>query len=294
MGDNIFILGATGNIGSFVVKGLIANGVRTTIFAREEEKAKNLFSSEFSTGLLSLVKGDYDDEEIFASSIAGHTRLLMLIGDIERMTELKEKWGKIAYDSGVKQIVDISSFTVHLNKFGPISEAHTNGEESLRKVRGDNFLVILRPGYFMTNTLHNDTRTIKGFSKIIGPAPPEFHLPCVDPRDIADVALRVFLDPLETHGHVMVYDISPDPLTQLEKAQVYSRVLGREITYEQLPVEEVYNRMTGNGLSHRTAYDLISLILKDYSKATPQVCILTRKPVRTFEMWVEDNKDAFL
>jgi len=294
MGDNIFILGATGNIGSHVVKGLIANGVRTTIFAREEEKAKNLFSSEFSTGLLSLVKGDYDDEEIFASSIVGHTRLFMLIGDIHRITYLKGKWGKIAYDSGVKQIVDISSFTVNFNKSGPISEEHTNGEEELRKIRGDNFLVMLRPGYFMTNTLGTEPHSIKGLSKIFGPAPPDFHLPCVDTRDIADVALRVFLDPYETHGHVMVYDISPDPLTNLEKAQVYSRVLGREITYEQLPVGEVYNRMTGNGMTHQLAYDLISLTLKDYSKATPQVCIMTRKPVRTFEMWLEENKNAFL
>jgi len=291
--DNIYILGATGNIGSHLVKGLIEAGVRTTIFARDEGKAKSLFEKEFKTGHLRVVQGDYENAEAFENSIAGHTRLFLLIAEIDKIPQIKGSWAKIAYDNGVKQVVDISSFTCNFYKVGLISYEHALGEEALLSVVGDNSLVLLRPGYFMSNHVTYDLHSIKHQSKLIGSSPPEYHVPCVDVRDIADVALNIFLDPIEKHG-ISIYNITPDPLTNLERAQIFSRVLGREITYVHDTIENVYNRLISFNVPHKFAYDLISVGLQDYSQSTPQITILTKKPIRRFEQWVQENKEKFL
>jgi len=291
--ENIFVLGATGNIGSHLVKGLIAAGVRTSIFVRNEDKAKTIFEKEFKSGHLHIVQGDYENVDVFTNTIPGHTRLFLLVAELESLPLIKGPWGKIAYDHGVKQIVDLSSYTVAFNKLGYISYSHTVGEEDLLNVVGSNSLVILRPGYFTTNTLNYDLHAIKGQSKIFGVAPSHFNVPFIDPRDIADVALNVFLDPIEKHG-ISVYLLVSDPMTHEEKAQVLSKVLGREITYVQDNYENFYNRLISFQVPHKRAYDLINLSLKNYRESSPQISILTKRPIRRFEDWVIENKEKFL
>jgi len=288
--DNIYLLGGTGNIGSPIVKGLIAAGVRATVYSRDTTKAQQLFAKETKTGLLHFVEGTFDNSEAFAKSIGGHTRLFLVVTELNHLGSIKGEWGKIAYESGVKQIVDISSFTVEFSKNGVISYQHTRGEEKLLEVVGDNSLVILRPGYFMTNHILYDIHSIKNLNQIIGSAPPTHHLSMVDPADIADVALNVFLDPIEKHG-VVVYSVHPEVMTNLERVQILSKVLGREITYVQDSFTNFYNRMVGYGLPHKMVYDLISVGLRDFQQPTPQITILTKKPIRTFEQWVTENKD---
>jgi len=190
----------------------------------------------------------------------------------------------------VKQILDVSSNSVALSKNGIISLSHTKGEEMLLEVVGDNSLVILRPGYFMSNTLLWDSYSIKNLNQVIGSGPPTNHLSMVDTADIADIALNVFLDPIEKHG-IVVYSVHPEVLTNLERAQVLSKVLGREITYVQDSYTNVYNRMVGHGMPHKLVYDIISLGLRDFQEPTPHITILTKKPIRTFEQWVTENKD---
>jgi len=291
--DNIYVLGATGNIGSHLVKGLIAAGVRTTIFVRNEDKAKTMFDKEFSTGHLHIVQGDYQNVEAYENSISGHTRLFLLVAELEKMPQIKGPWAKIAYDRGVKQIVDISSNSCQNYMVGYISKQHSLGEDALLSVVGNNSLVILRPGYYTSNHLHFDVRGIKNHSKIIGTSPPEFHLPCIDVRDIADVALNVFLDPIEKHG-ICIYPLCPEPVSQTERALIFSRVLGREISYVQESMETVYNRYISMKFSHLFAYDIVSIGMNDFKVPTSQISVLLKKPFRRLEQWVEENKEHFL
>jgi len=171
--------------------------------------------------------------------------------------------------------------------------SHDLGERALLNVVGDNSLVILRPGYFMSNIFIGEVSSVKNLSKLFGCHPPSYHLPMTDPRDISDVALNVMLDPIEKHG-VAVYGITPDPLSYEERAEIYSRVLGKKVEYVRDTYENVYNAMSSHGLPHSMVYDLINLGNFDFSRSTPQVTILTKKPRRTFEQFLIDNKEKFL
>jgi uncharacterized protein YbjT (DUF2867 family) len=291
MSERVLVTGATGNIGSHTVRRLVEAGVDTTIFARNEEKARSQFEKEFQTGHLTFVKGDYDDIESFNNAIKGHTRMLLLVADLNRMAEIKGQFGRAAYDAGVKQIVDISSFTVNFAKRGIISYAHTTGEEALFSASKETKknVVILRPGYFLTNMLSGDVKTIKSLNKYFHSGSADSKYSLIDPRDIADVAVSVFLDPVEKHGN-SVYDVHPEALSYKERAEIISKVLGREIVTQQVDIQARYNQFI-QFLPHALAYDFVCGA--HYDKPTPQISLLTKRPFRTFEDWVRENKHEF-
>ncbi len=113
----VFVVGVSGDIGSGVVRGLITRNIDATAYVRNESKAKKLFKDELLTGHLKIVVGISSSIEVYTKVIEGHTRLCLLtVSDVKRpisMTKVKETFSRIAYEKGVRQIVDLSSFTVH-------------------------------------------------------------------------------------------------------------------------------------------------------------------------------------
>jgi uncharacterized protein YbjT (DUF2867 family) len=163
---------------------------------------------------------------------------MILCTALDRMGEIKGNLGRIAYELGVKQIVDISSFSVNYNRYGCISNAHVEGEEMLRKAarKAKRNLVILRAGFFLSNFIR-DAQSIKLKNKIFGTGSPDNHFAVVDTRDIGDVAAQIFIDPIEKHGNA-VYDVCPESLTKKQQAELFSKVLGRKIEFESLPFDK--------------------------------------------------------
>ena len=189
--DRIFVVGASGDIGHGVVTGLVEKGIYTTAYVRDESKAKNIFSREINTGYLKLVIGDYSTMNVFSETIEGHTRLFILIfADPIKPTSMKEIKGnlaKIAYEKGVQQIVDLSSFTVrNIGRQGIIGYLHTTAEENLWKIADEKpetrSLVVLRPGAFMTNHLMADKFTVKNYNKLVSVGLPSSIITWIDTK----------------------------------------------------------------------------------------------------------------
>ena len=189
--ERIFITGATGHIGVRVVQQLIKKGVQTTIYVRNETKAKDLFGEELKSGLLTTAIGDYSTLDKYEKAIQGHTRLFtLLVTDFQKaasMGELKRDLAQIAYKNGVRQIVDLSSTSVRLyGKQGILGYIHAAGEQYLWNLAELNSeqrsLVILRPGFLMTNHLMTDVHFIKKENKIVSCGPSTAMLSWIDPK----------------------------------------------------------------------------------------------------------------
>jgi nucleoside-diphosphate-sugar epimerase len=174
--ERVFVIGASGEIGSGVVRGLVSKGVKTTAYARNATKTNDLFKAELTTGLLNIVIGDYSTPNVYEEAIKGHTRLyILLVGDFSKpalMSEVKGFFGKVAYEQGVRQIVDLSSIATRIyGKQGVLGYIHTSAEEKLWALAEENpqqrSLVILRPGFFMTNHFMGDVHHIKKENKIM-------------------------------------------------------------------------------------------------------------------------------
>jgi nucleoside-diphosphate-sugar epimerase len=174
--ERVFVVGASGDIGSGVVRGLIKKGIDTTAYVRNEQKAKDLFKDELNTGHLTIIIGTYSSIDIYTKAIEGHTRLFLLIADVTNkpvsMSQIKEVFGKIAFNQGVRQIVDLSSASVSSSgKQGIIGYMHTTAEEKLWTLADENpeqySLVVLRPAAFMTNHLMSDVHYLKHSNKLV-------------------------------------------------------------------------------------------------------------------------------
>ena len=133
-GERVFVVGATGNIGSDVVRGLVKKGVKTTAYVRDEKKGRELFAAELKSGHLSFVVGDYSSIDVYSKAIEGHQRLFLLaainLKKPNSMAETKGTFARIAYEKGLRQIVDLSSYSVRcFGRQTTIGYLHTIAEE---------------------------------------------------------------------------------------------------------------------------------------------------------------------
>ena len=196
--ERVFVVGATGNIGSGVVRGLVKKGVTTTAFVRDENKGRDLFAAELKSGHLSFAVGDYSSIDGFSKAIEGHTRLFLL-ASVDTKTaasirEVKETFAHIAYEKGVRQIVDLSSYTVrYYGRQGRIGYLHASAEERLWAVAEEQpkerSLVVLRPAAFMSNHFMGDVRHVKQSNKLVGAASLSAAVTWIDTKGIESLEL---------------------------------------------------------------------------------------------------------
>jgi hypothetical protein len=189
--ESVFVVGATGDIGSGVVRGLVNKGVKTTAYVRDEKKGRDLFAEELKSGHLSIVVGDYASIDVFGKAIEGHSRLFLLASvDVKKptsMSAVKGTFARLAFEKGVRQIVDLSSFSVrYFGRQGRIAYLHTTAEEELWKLAEANpserSLVVLRPTAFMSNHFMGDVRHVKHWNKLMGASSPSASTTWIDTK----------------------------------------------------------------------------------------------------------------
>ncbi|KAG1450655.1 hypothetical protein G6F56_008287 [Rhizopus delemar] len=288
--ERVFITGGTGNVGSRSVNDLLLKEIPVTLYARNPEKAKSLFNHH---PLVSTVKGDYDDFSNLKDQLKGHSRLLLVIVDLERYVALKREIATCAYEAGITQIVDISSLTA---SFPPRTtmggDLHRLGEEAILNVTNRGYLVTLRPGRFMSNLLN--------YSKPLG----DVVLDTVDegelvgwisPDDIGAVAALVLSEDLEKHKDA-VYELNGDAVSPVELAKIFSEACSRPFSCKKTKASELYNVMIQAGYSHLFAYGY-STRLASVSNWLPSVTdgieiLLGRNP-ETLKEFIFKHKDSF-
>ncbi|KAG2173428.1 hypothetical protein INT44_008780 [Umbelopsis vinacea] len=289
--SKVYIIGATGGIGAPVVKELLEKNVQVTALVRDPSKAEQLFGQSSN---LTLVKGDYEDLDGYKSTIAGHDRLFLLVSSLGRLAEIKINLATIAYAAGVKQVVHVSSVSV----CGPwresfISTVHYDSEVGILSIPNRGKYVTLRPNQFFSNHFFSDDKTIRAKNEIYGSADPDQGLHWVSSNDIAKVAVTVMTEPIEKHDDC-VYNLTTVKYSGNERAAIISKVLGKEVKYVQIPVEQRYKIFTDVvHMPHSVAIGLVSAedFVSPVNKALP---ILLGRPVEGLDAWFEANKEKFL
>ena len=85
-----------------------------------------------------------------------------------------------------------------------------------------------------------------------------------------------------------------ETLTNEQRANIFSEVLGKSIIYEQQSSDNFYKTMIEHGLNHSLAYDYITLALdRNSCSETPQLSILIGRPLRTVKDWLKNNIHHF-
>ncbi|KAM3581243.1 hypothetical protein VKS41_006683 [Umbelopsis sp. WA50703] len=270
--SKVYVLGATGGIGNQVVKELLGKGVPTTVLVRDPSKANSLFGE---SDKLNVVQGDYTSVDAFKSSIAGHERLFILVHGLEDMPKIKTTFAKIAYEAGVKQVVDVSGGAVSgAWRNNIITAAHYYAEKNIYELPNRGSYVALRPTAFFTNHFFEKSSW-------------------VSTTDIAHLAVNVMTDPVEEHND-MVYDMTSARLSGNDRAAALSKVLGKEIKYVQIPFQDAHKNFIEHAhLPHRLVYAILeSNAAMPFPVNRGLSTVLHREP-ETLEQWFTANKSAF-
>ncbi|KAI8967061.1 hypothetical protein BDF20DRAFT_830116 [Mycotypha africana] len=287
--ERVFFVGGTGNIGAKAVNDLLENKVAVTLYARNPEKVDTLFKNYADSDLLKVVQGDYDDLTPLKDGIRGHTRLFLLIADFRNFPKTKETIAKYAYEAGVKQIVDISSFTVNMGwRQGMIGSNHYYGEKLIYDIPHRGYFVALRPGRFMSNLFNMIRPLTEGAYYSI--SPPDAPEGWVSPNDIGAVAAVILREDIHKHGDG-VYMLTSDVMTANQVAETLSSLCGRDIPYKQITPVELYKKITSHGAPHLLAMDLVDGLATE-SLANVNACIeiLTGRKPETLKEYLSNNK----
>jgi len=247
------ILGATGNTGSVVARRLLDRGKRVRVVGRDNKKLApfvNRGADAFATDVL--------DADALSRAFAGAQGVYALIPPNMSSPDfgayqdrVTESIAKALEKGGVAHAVTLSSFGADKpDKTGPVVGLHKM-ELRLAQVRGLNALH-LRAGYFMENTLAQ-IAIIRGFGMMAGPVRADLPLPMIATRDIGAVAAEALLR-LDFHGQQTQELLGARDVTYTEAAKIIGLAIGKaDLSYMQLPDEQVIQAMTGMGMSRNMA-----------------------------------------
>jgi uncharacterized protein YbjT (DUF2867 family) len=197
----ILITGATGNIGSELVKLLDGQNIRTMI--RSEGT------------------GDFNDPASVEKALQGIERAFLLTNSSEQAEQQQLSFVALAKKAGVKHIVKLSQWSADVNSPVRFLRYHAVVENKIRE-SGMTY-TFLRPNLFMQGLL--DFVHEGKFFAPIGDA----KISMVDIRDIAAVAAAALT---ETGHENKIYNLTgPAAITHQQIAEELSTALNKKITF---------------------------------------------------------------
>ena len=247
------VLGATGNTGSVVAKALLDGSQKVRVVGRSKERLAGfviLGAEAFEANLT--------DSGALAKAFAGARAVYSILPPDHASTDYRaqqdQETNSIAgalEAAGVSHVVALSSFGADKPATtGPVAGLHAM-EERFRQIPNLNALY-LRAGYFMENTLPQ-VGIIKSFGMMAGPVRADLALPMIATKDIGAVAADALVK-LDFTGHQARELLGHKDLTYSQMAKITGAAIGMpDLTYLQLPAEQVIQAMTQMGFSENMA-----------------------------------------
>lgn len=228
----ILVTGATGTIGSQVVKALRgAPGVKVRAAVRSGERASELAGDNVTT-----VDFDFDRAESIAKAVDGVDKVFLVTPFVENPLVLGERLVDAAKKAGVKHIVKLSAFGCEHEPGIQLGRMHRAIE---KKIEASGVAwTFLRANNFFEN-----------FFNYYGPdAQGNIYLPWgqasvsfIGAADIA-AAAKVALTGAGHEGKAYTLT-GPAPLSVAEAAKVIGEISGRAITYVDVPEQAARKAM---------------------------------------------------
>src|SRR5260370_11946918 len=157
----ILVTGATGNIGSELVKQLIARSASVRVVTRDEKKVSHLNPA------MEAVIGDRQDSTVIKKALQGTDKVFLLPVLIDEKHEADRLLVDEAKRANVDRIVMISSGVIRSNPTHPIGVLHREVELLIEESASP--LTRLRPGGFLSNALRVCAGTIKTLAPVFNP-----------------------------------------------------------------------------------------------------------------------------
>lgn len=283
----IFVTGATGNVGSEIVRQLKAEGRPFRAGYTTERKAQAAREQGIDAALI-----DYDRPETLSVALKGIDRLFLVAGGGGNQTAREIGAVKAAKEAGVRHIVKLSVIGAPGESYS-FARIHRPVEKEIE--RSGLTWTFLRPNGFMQNFAVYQGATIRAqsaFYDALGDA----RISHVDVRDIARVAVKA----LTENGHEgKAYSLTgPEALTNARIAGIISAVAGREVRYVDLSAEQMREGLVGSGMPEAYADAMLDLLRfyrteGETAGLSPDIRNLTGMDPIPFEKFAKDHVRDF-
>ena len=283
----ILITGATGNNGQELIRQLTAMGQRVRLLVRKPAEGAKLAGSNTEVAV-----GDFDRPETLQAALQGVEKAFLLTPIAERFVQWQKDFIEATQRANIKHLVKFSAMGAHAHSPSELLRLHAETDDTLRNSEVP--FTILQPNAFLQNML-SFADTIKAQGAFYWPLK-NASQSSVDIRDIGAVAAKV----LTSSGHEgKTYVITgPEALTFQQAAEKLSSVLGRKITYVDVPISAAADGMRKSGMpewSVRVVSDLLAYFATGaLATVTDTVPRLLGRPATSFEQFVKDHRAAFM
>jgi uncharacterized protein YbjT (DUF2867 family) len=291
MVETILVLGATGTVGSEVVRQLLGTtDVNIKAAARSVEEIKNLEGDK-----VKAVPVDYNKPESLKEALKNVDKLFLLTPDVPNAHEFASNLVNEAKKAEVIHIVKQSIMGADLKADVGTMRLHRQAEKIIEQ-SGIPF-TFLRPNEFMQNFINFHSHSIKSNNAFYIPLE-DAKVSVVDVRDIAAVAVKSLTENGNNKHNNKTYLITgPESLSYNQMAEILSNATGKKISYVNVSEEEARGAMKEMGMDDwliNTISELFNYFRKGYaSQVYSGVEEITGKKPTTFAQFAKDYVEAF-
>ena len=277
------ITGATGEVGSRVVRQLLERGMRPRVLARSEARARSLFGER-----VDICVGDLAVPASTRAAVSGvDTVFLVNVGP--EIPQRDEAAALICKDAGTPRIVKLSSLDVEHGL--AIGAWHEKGEAAIRATGMR--CTFVRPTGFMANLLAwaHSVRS----EGIVRASTADGRRPFIHSEDIASVCVAALLRDEYTGETLPI--TGPESLTFGDATRIIGEAIGRHLLYQVISDEEArerYSRISGSPEETEAHVALWRAIREGRLAATTDCVerVLGRSPI-SLRQWAAENAPSF-
>jgi uncharacterized protein YbjT (DUF2867 family) len=284
--EKITVTGATGNIGSRVVDGLIAKGLVPRVVVQQKVPNK-----QWEDAGVDQVEANMADRSSLEKAFEGSGKSFLLTPLVENFPELSRNMIEAAKNAGVNYIVRSSAGGADPNASIKLPRWHGEAEKDV-KASGIDFTIV-RAGAFAQNYLGfaDSIKNQNAFYQPIGDA----RVAWAGLNDIAAVAIAAVTE--NTHSGKTYTATGGESLSGEEVAAIFTDVLARKISYINITDEHAEQYMRGIGLPGWLINALTELNAftraGNIAAVDPAVEQVTGRKPTAFRQFVEKTRSAF-
>jgi uncharacterized protein YbjT (DUF2867 family) len=261
------------------VKALTARGLPVRAMTRRPE------GTRFPTGV-EVVRGDCEEPQSLSKAFEGVRRAFLMTSQPTGSKNLHTvAQAQAAKEAGVEHVVKLSVAAGGEDSHPAVAAWHREDEAA---VTGSGIAyTMLRPGRFMSNTLHWKHMLRRGNQ--VSVAFPKKATAAIAPEDIAAVAAEALTSDglknrtLELSG--------PEALTPEQELAIVAQIIGRQLTLVEPTIEETVDGIVKGGMDREIAEAMVEHVLQGNYGAdiVPTVEQILHRKATTFEQWAEKH-----
>jgi uncharacterized protein YbjT (DUF2867 family) len=234
----VLVVGATGKQGGAVARSLLDRGFQVRALTRDPHKPEAQALDEQGA---EVVQGDMDDRSAMDRALEGAYGVFSMQNFWETGYDGEVQQGKTVADAAkaasVEHFVYSSVGSAHRQTGIPHFESKAEVEEHVREIGLP--YTILRPVFFMQNWEMMGEMVLGG--TLPQPLDPDKPFQQVAVEDVGAFAAIAFENPDRWIGREV--DLAGDEQTMPEIAETFGHVIGREVSYYQVPWDQFEEQM---------------------------------------------------